>query len=77
MTDVAQLNEGHFYWILVRSSTKHSEWQPARFKCAGEGRIAIWDFVGFNGDIGDRFVEVVDIGPELAAPSLLNTLTVP
>jgi hypothetical protein len=62
----------------VRSSTKDPEWQPARFKrAAGEGRGAIWDFVGFNGDIGDRFVEVVDIGPELAAPSLLDTLTVP
>lgn len=63
---VAQLKEGHFYWVLVRSSTKDPEWQPARF--AGGGRPqggGTWHFIGFNSDVGHYFVEVVEIGPEL------------
>ena len=66
MTDVTQLIQGRFYWVLVRSSTKHPEWQPARFTgvaCQSAG--AKWDFIGFNSDVGHHFVEVVDIGPEL------------
>ena len=62
MTDVAQLNGGRFYWVLVRSSTKDPEWQPARFTGVAGSR---WNFIGFNGDIGHHFIEVVDIGPEI------------
>ena len=66
MTNIAQLNRGHFYWVLVRSSTKDPEWQPARFTgVAGHGVGPKWDLIGFNGDVGHHFVEVVDIGPEL------------
>ena len=66
MTDVAQLNQGRFYWVLVRSSTKDPEWQPARFNGVSGGTAgAKWDFVGFNRDVGHYFVEIVDIGPEL------------
>lgn len=66
MIDVTQLIPGRFYWVLVRSSTKTLEWQPARFTgatCQGDG--AKWDFIGFNRDVGHHFIEVVDIGPEL------------
>ncbi|KRR26190.1 hypothetical protein CQ14_21135 [Bradyrhizobium lablabi] len=66
MTDIAELNQGRFYWVLVRSSTKDPEWQPARFTgIASHGAGASWDFIGFNGDIGHHFIEVVDIGPEI------------
>jgi hypothetical protein len=66
MTDIAQLNQGRFYWILVRASTKGPEWQPARFTgLAGHSAGAKWDFIGFNSDVGHHFVEVVEIGPEL------------
>jgi hypothetical protein len=68
MTDVAQLNQGRFYWVLVRSSTKDPEWQPARFSGVA-GHAAKWDFIGFNGDVGHHFVEVVNIGSELTAPT--------
>ena len=63
---VAQWKEGYFYWVLVRSSAKDPEWQPARFVgVAGHGAGATWQFIGFNGGIGRHFVEVVDVGPEL------------
>ena len=66
MTDIAQLNQGRFYWVLVRSSTKDSEWQPARFTgIASHGAGARWNFIGFNSDVAHHFIEVVDIGPEL------------
>ena len=68
MTDVAQLHRGRLYWVLVRSSTKDPEWQPARFTgVAGHGDGANWAFIGFNSDVGHHFVEVVDIGPKLTA----------
>ncbi|SDF32396.1 hypothetical protein SAMN05216337_105142 [Bradyrhizobium brasilense] len=64
MSDVTHLTPGGFYWVLVRSSTKRPEWQPARCAtCQGDG--VKWDFIGFNSDVGHHFVEVVDIGPEL------------
>ncbi|OPY94105.1 hypothetical protein A5906_15610 [Bradyrhizobium sacchari] len=67
MTDIARLSRGAFYWVLVRSSTKDPEWQPARFAgVAGHSLAARWDFIGFNRDVGHHFVEVVEIGPELA-----------
>lgn len=66
MTDIAQLNQGRFYWVLVRSSTKDPEWQPARFT-GGYSAGAKCDFIGFNRDVGHHFVELVEIGPELAA----------
>jgi hypothetical protein len=62
MTDIARLNQGRFYWVLVRASTKDPEWQPARFTGVAGAR---WNFIGFNGDIGHHFIEVVDIGPEI------------
>ena len=66
MTDIAQLNQGRFYWVLVRASTKDAEWQPARFsRLAGPAARPKWDFIGFNGDVGHHFVEIVEIGPEL------------
>ena len=66
MTDIAQLNQGRFYWVLVRSSTKDPQWQPARFThIVSHGTGASWDFIGFHGDIGHHFIEVVDIGPEI------------
>ena len=66
MTDIAPLNQGRFYWVLVRSSTKDPEWQPARFTgAAGHSPAAKWDFIGFNRDVGHHFVEIADIGPEL------------
>jgi hypothetical protein len=66
MTEIAQLNHGRFYWVLVRSSTKDPEWQPARFTgVAGHGAGGKWQFIGFNSDVGHYFVEVVEIGPEL------------
>jgi len=66
ITDIAQLNQGRFYWVLVRSSTKDSEWQPARFTgIASHGAGARWNFIGFNSDVAHHFIEVVDIGPEL------------
>jgi len=66
MTNIAQLNHGRFYWVLVRSSTKDPEWQPARFTgVAGQSAGAKWDFIGFNSDVGHYFVETVDIGPGL------------
>lgn len=66
MTDVAQLNQGHFYWVLVRSSAQCPEWQPARFTgAAGPSAGANWALIGFNGDVGHHFVQVVEIGPEL------------
>ena len=64
-TDVTQLIPGRFYWVLVRSSTKHPEWQPARFGATCQGDGAKWDFIGFNSDVGHLFVEVVDIGSEI------------
>lgn len=52
MTDIAQLNQGHFHWVLVRSSTKDPEWQPARFTgVAGHGVGPKWDLIGFNSDV--------------------------
>jgi hypothetical protein len=72
MTDVAQLNRGRFYWVLVRSSSKDPEWQPARFTgIAGHRAGAQWDFIGFNSDVGHHFVEVVDVGPGLTKGSCL------
>jgi len=73
MTDVAQLNQGRFYWDLVRSSTKCPEWHPARFNgVAGRHTSgAKWDFIGFNSDVGHHFVEVIDITSELAEGSRL------
>jgi hypothetical protein len=72
MIDIAQLNQGHFYWVLVRSSAKDPEWQPARFTgVAGHSSGPKWDFIGFNSDIGQYFVEVVDIGPELTDGAVL------
>ena len=66
MTDIAPLNQGRFYWVLVRSSTKDPEWRPARFTgAAGHSPAAKWDFIGFNRDVGHHFVEIADIGPEL------------
>jgi hypothetical protein len=66
MTDVAQLNQGRFYWVLVRSSAQGPEWQPARFTgIAGHGAGGKWQFIGFNNDVGHHFVEVVEIGAEL------------
>jgi hypothetical protein len=63
---VAQLKERYFYWVLVHSSTKDPEWQPARFTgAAGHSAGGTWDFIGFNSDVGHHFVEVVEIGPEL------------
>jgi hypothetical protein len=75
MTDIAQLNQGRFYWVLVRASTKDPEWQPARFTgFASHGAGAAWNFIGFNSDVGYHVIEVVDIGPELtdvrASPAL-------
>jgi hypothetical protein len=70
MTETAQLNRGRFYWVLVRSSTKCPEWQPARFiGVSGPTADPKWDFIGFNRDVGHYFVEVVDIGPELTEAS--------
>jgi hypothetical protein len=67
-TDIAQLRQGRFYWVLVRSSTKDPEWQPARFTgVAGHSSGAKWDLIGFNSDVAHHFVEVVEIGPELIA----------
>ena len=67
-TDIAQLKQGRFYWVLVRSSTKDPEWQPARFTgVAGRSSGAKWDVIGFNSDVAQHFVEVVEIGPELIA----------
>lgn len=38
----------------------------ARFThIVSHGTGASWDFIGFNGDIGHHFIEVVDIGPEI------------
>jgi hypothetical protein len=66
MTEIAQLNQGRFYWVLVCSSTKDPEWQPARFTgVAGHRAGAQWDFIGFNSGVGHHFVEVVEIGAEL------------
>ena len=66
MPDIAHMNQGRFYWVLVRSSTKDPEWQPARFTgLTGQSAGAKWDFIGFNSDVGHRFIEVVDVGPEL------------
>ncbi|MCA6104346.1 MULTISPECIES: hypothetical protein [Bradyrhizobium] len=66
MTDVTHLIPGRFYWVLVRSSMKNPEWQPARFTGAAcRGDSVKWDFIGFNSDVGHHFVEVVDLGPEL------------
>ena len=56
-TDIAQLKQRRFYWVLVRSSTNDPEWQPARF--AG--------VAGFNSDVGHHFIEIVEIGPELTS----------
>lgn len=72
MTDLTQLIRGRFYWVLVRSSTKHPEWQPARFMgvaCQSAG--AKWDLIGFNSDVSHHFVEVVEVGPELYRPNAL------
>ena len=66
--DIAQLKQGRFYWVLVRSSTKDPEWQPARFTgVAGQNSGAKWDVIGFNSYVGHHFVEVVEIGSELTA----------
>jgi hypothetical protein len=70
MTEVTQLIPGRFYWVLVRSSTKHPEWQPARFigvACQSAG--AKWDLIGFNSDVGHYFVDIADIGTELYCPN--------
>jgi len=54
---------GKYYWVLVRSSKKDPEWQPARFTgVAGDGVGMTWDFIGFNSDVGHHFVEVVEVG---------------
>jgi hypothetical protein len=67
-TDIAQLKHGRFYWVLVRSSTKDPEWQPARFTGVfGQSSGAKWDVIGFNSDVAHHYVEVVEIGPELTA----------
>ena len=68
MTDIAQLNQGRFYWVLIRSSTKDPEWQPARFAgVSGHGAGAKWHLIGLNTDVGHYFFEVTDIGTELTA----------
>ena len=69
-TDLSEawLKQGHFYWVLVHSSAKDPEWQPARFTgVAGHSSGAKWDLIGFNSDVGHYFVEVVEIGPELTS----------
>lgn len=60
---------GKYYWVLVTSSRKAPEWQPARFTgIAGDSIGATWDFIGFNSDVGHHFVEVLKIGTEIVAP---------
>jgi len=52
MADVTQLIQGRFYWVLVRSSTKQPEWQPARFTgVAGRSAGTKWDFI--DNTLGD------------------------
>lgn len=61
---------GKFYWVLVKSSRKEPEWQPARFTGKSLDSVGMsWDFVGFHSTDGHHFLEVEAIGPPLSAPS--------
>lgn len=65
------LRTGAYYWVLVRSSRKASEWQPARFTGKSLDSVGLsWDFVGFNSADGHHFLEVIEIGAELMRPGL-------
>jgi hypothetical protein len=59
--DFSKLIRDRFYWVLVRSSTRGAEWQPARFTETCER----WDLLGFNRDVAHHFVEVVLVGDEI------------
>jgi hypothetical protein len=57
---------GRYYWVLVQSSRKAPEWQPARFTGKSLDSVGLsWDFVGFNSADGHHFLEVIEIGEEL------------
>lgn len=58
---------GKYYWVLLKLARRDPEWQPARFTgIAGDSAGATWDYIGFNSDIGHHFVEVLEVGPEVA-----------
>ena len=61
-TMTRELTRGAYYWVLVQSSKKAPEWQPARFTGIDGGNLLTWDFVGFNCDVGHHFVEVISVG---------------
>lgn len=61
------LRPGTYYWVLVSSSRKAPEWQPARFTGKSLDSVGMsWDFIGFLSADGHHFVEVLKIGKELA-----------
>lgn len=68
--DVAEersLDVGKFYWVLVTASRKEPEWQPARFTGKSLDSVGMsWDFIGFLSADGHHFVEVLEVGKEIA-----------
>lgn len=59
------LTVGAYYWVLVKSSRKAPEWQPARFTGVDCSGLMTWDFVGFLSADGHHFVEVIDVGEQI------------
>lgn len=63
------MDVGKYYWVLVTSSRKSPEWQPARFTGMSLDSVGMsWDFIGFLSTDGHHFVDVLKIGNEIVAP---------
>lgn len=59
---------GSYYWVYAGAKDAPKTWQPARFTGVsgdGDGRET-WDFVGYRSEDGHHFVEVKDVGYEVA-----------
>ena len=72
----SELTTGRYYWVLVQSSKKEPEWQPARFTgVSGDSAGATWDFIGFNSDSGHHFVEVKQVGGQIDGAATMFKVT--
>ena len=72
-----ELKVGRYYWVLVQSSKKEPEWQPARFTgVSGDSAGGTtWDFIGFNSDSGHHFVEVKQVGGQIDVAATMFKVT--
>lgn len=67
------LRTGAFYWIRTVADAEReammpeTEWQPARYTGrAGDSVGDTWDFLGRASADGHHFVDVMEVGAEIA-----------